>query len=345
MRETSSVILHSIIVHVLDKTAEEPLLTDFQQEITEEIHELIEKHIVRSLKDDDNRIAKFITGPNIVRDSCDQILYHESSFVESSKIIAQHLFRAMKVNANTSSCDLVICSYSVDSQKYVGILKMDYRKSYVHDIEYVDDRFKVSIISHETGLPGMAQRLQKCAFIKRYEANDEYDLVLLDKQQAKGSEQDVAHFFAQDFLNCNILVDSKDKTKMFRSMTEKFVRNELRQDVAHAATARDVLATHLNKEEEINVRQFAEAMSDDNEEMKNNYIEHLNNEGFQVTGFEVNKEWVEKKLKRKAIKTDTGFDIRNERDIFNDPHKFSVQRNGDGTINIVLKNIRNFVEK
>lgn len=160
MRETSSITLHHVIIHVLDKAMDAPLFADYEQEITEEIHDLLEKHIVRSLKDDDNRIAKFISGPNIVRDHCDAMLYDEGKFIESSKKIAQHLFNAMKSNGNISSCDLAVCIYSVDNIKYVALLKLDYRKSYIHNVEYIGDKFKISIIPQEIGLPGAGQRLQ-----------------------------------------------------------------------------------------------------------------------------------------------------------------------------------------
>lgn len=345
MRNTNSIILHNVIIHVLDKTMDQPLFTDYEQEITEEIHELLEKHIVRSLKDDDNRIAKFISGPNVVRDNCDDMLYDNSSFIEGSKKIAQHLFNAMKGHGNVSSCDLVVCIYSVDNIKYAALLKMDYRKSYIHDVEYIEDKFKVSIIPQEISLPGAGQRLQKCAFIKLYEANEEYDLVILDKQQSSDHENEVANFFVKDFLNSNILIDSKDKTKMFKSITEKWVRSQLRQDIEQATKVRDTLSGSLKNEEEINIRGFVEEAMDGKEEIQNDYIDHLNSNGFQLTSFEVNKPWVEKKLKKKSIKTDTGFEIKNDRECFDDNLKFHIKKNGDGTVDIILKSVTFFVEK
>lgn len=345
MRDTNSVILHHVIVHVLDKTMDTPLYTDYEQEITEEIYELLEKHIVRSLKDDENRIAKFISGSNIVRDNCDSMLYGEEGFIEGSKIIASHLFDSMKSNANISSCDLVICIYSVEDIKYVALLKMDYRKSFIHDVEYIGDKFKVSIIPQEAGLPGVGQRLQKCAFIKIYEANEEYDLVVLDKQQSSDAENEIANFFVKDFLNSNVLADNKDKTRTFKDITEKWVRSQLKQDIEQASKVREVLSDNLKKEEEINIRNFVEKAMDGNEDIQKDYIDHLNTEGFQITNFEVDRPWVDKKLKKKSIKTDTGFDIRNDRDCFEDNLKYRVKTNGDGTVDIIIKNVRHFVEK
>ena len=206
MRETNSIILHKVIIHVLDKSMDKPLLADYEQEITEEIHELLEKHIVRSLKDDDNRIAKFISGPNTVRDHCDSMLYYPENFIDSSKKIADHLFNAMKRHGNTSSCDLVICIYSVENVKYIALLKMDYRKSYAHNVEVIDTMFKISIKTNDIGLPQKGQKLQKCAFIKLYEANEDYDLIILDKQHSSDEEDEVANFFGKEFLNSNIFV-------------------------------------------------------------------------------------------------------------------------------------------
>lgn len=345
MRETNSIILNKVIIHVLDKNLDKPLLADFDQEITEEIHELIEKHIVRSLKDDDNRIAKFKLEKNKVRDCCSNMICDNSIFVEESKKIADHLFSIMKTRGNTSSCDLAVCLYTVDNVRYVALLKMDYRKSYTHDIEMVDEKFKILIKPNEIGLPKTGQKLQKCAFIKAYEVNNEFDLIVLDKQNKLDNNQEIAQFFVEDFLNCNLILDSKDKTKMFRNITEKWVRTQLRQDVEQATKVREVLSDSLKHEEEINIRNFVEEAMDGNDEMQRDFIDNLNNNGFEITNFEVDKPWIEKKLKKKSIKTDTGFEIKGDRDSFGHNLKFKIKRNDDGTIDIVVKNVMNYIEK
>lgn len=344
MREVNSIILHKVIVHVLNRAMDAPLFTDYEQEITEEIHDLLEKHIVRSLKDDDNRVAKFISGPNIIRDNCDAMLYDESLFIESSKKIAKHLFNSMKSHGNTSSCDLVICIYSVDNVKYAALLKMDYKKSYIHEIEHIGDKIKTSIITQEIGLPGVGQRLQKCAFIKLYEANEDYDLVILDKQHSSDHDYEVANFFVKDFLNSNLMIDNKDKTKMFRNIAEKWTRNQLRQDIVQASKLREVLSYNLKSEDEINIDSFIDEAIED-PERKTDFIQHLNNQGFDVENFEIDKTWVDKKLKKKTIRTDNGFEIKGERDCFDDNQKYHIKDNKDGTVDIIIKNVSNFLEK
>lgn len=343
MRECNSIILHKVIVHVLDKSMDIPLFADYEQEITEEIHVLLEKHIIRSLRSDENRVGSFISGPNIVRDNCDSMLYDESEFIDSSKKIALHLFNSMKAHGNISSCDLVICIYSVDNIKYIAVLKMNYRKSYIHKITIVDEKTKVTIVPQDIGLPGEGQHLQKCAFIRLHESDNEYDFVLLDKQHSD-DESEVAQFFLSGFLNGNLIIDNKVKTKSFRNFTEKWVRNQLRQDINSATKARDVLMDHLKKEDKLSIKNFAEEAFE-NDSLKENFIDSFDQNGFEATEFDIDKEWVDKKLKKKSIKTDTGFEIKNDNEYFDDFLKYSLKDNGDGTVDIIIKNVRNYVEK
>lgn len=60
---------------------------------------------------------------------------------------------------------------------------------------------------------------------------------------------------------------------------------------------------------------------------------------------ELDKVWVEKKLRRIRLNIDKEIDLYISDEVYNDNSKFEVIRNGDGSINIVLKNIRNYIEK
>ncbi len=50
-------------------------------------------------------------------------------------------------------------------------------------------------------------------------------------------------------------------------------------------------------------------------------------------------------MKTRAIKTDTGFTIRADFDHYDDQLRFEVRKNGDGTVDYVIKNVRNITER
>ncbi len=57
---------------------------------------------------------------------------------------------------------------------------------------------------------------------------------------------------------------------------------------------------------------------------KKNLIQSLEEE------FNIDKKWIEKNLKKRNIKTDSGFDIKGNLEDFEDPMKYSVKQNPDG---------------
>ncbi len=336
--------IHKFIIHVLDQNSPAPILNDFEGEIHEEVHEFFEKHINRALKDDDMKKAKFNEERNIIKECCEEIIYDETTFVENSKEIALDLFKSMKSSHNISSCDLAICLYSIEENKFVGILKLDYKKSYTHSIEFIDEKFKIQIIPNEVGLPTSSQRIKKCAFIGLSGANDDYHLEVLDKQLNKDPDKEGGNFFVSNFLNCDIIMDNKDKTKIFKNSTEKWVKNSLYDDIETATIMRENLVQTLKEKEEVDLNEFINEVIEE-ENLKESFIEHISREGIEEDNFKIDKNWVEKKLKKKSIKTDTGFEVKAGLEDFEDYLRYQTKKNHDGTIDIILKNVKFYEER
>jgi hypothetical protein len=346
MRNIDSVLVKKAIIHVLDRNADTPILTDFEQEIDEDIHEFLEKHIVKSLTDEENKKAKFKDGMTVVKNACQTIFQDESKFIEASHIIAQHMFKAMKNNNQISSADLVVCLYSSQEENYIGILKMDYKKSFIHNVEFIDDQLRISILPQAIGLPGLGQKLQKCAFIKPFDEGDDFDLILLDKQSyGKDDDSEIAFFFANNFLCCDILMDSRDKTRTFKNLTEKWTRKNLKENFDKAQEVREEMITTLKNSAEIDIEKFTQNVFGNDMDMQQNFVQQFHKEGIPIDSFDIDKNWVEKKMKKRVMKTDTGMEIRAEYDDFEDRMKFEMKRNGDGTVDLVIKNVRSFQER
>ena len=82
----------------------------------------------------------------------------------------------------------------------------------------------------------------------------------------------------------------------------------------------------------------------DDEALKESFRELIQERGIE-SNFNIDKKWVEKKLKKRSIKTDSGFDIKGNLEDFEDPMKYSVRQNQDGTVDLVIKNVSFFEEK
>ena len=59
----------------------------------------------------------------------------------------------------------------------------------------------------------------------------------------------------------------------------------------------------------------------------------------------VDERFVNKKLKRIRLNIDKEIDLYINAEAYKDKSKFDIQRNGDGSINMIIKNVINYIEK
>lgn len=334
------------VIHVLDRDADEPLLNEFELEAYDDIYSFLEKHIVRAALDEDARKARFREGRNIIKEVCFRMVNDDGYFLEGSKEIARQLFKAMKTNSSISSTDLIISVYENGSEENVAILKMDYSVSFIHDIETVDEKFKITIRKQEISLPGTNQKIQKCAFVRGIFDPAEYDLLVLDNQMSgKKNDEPVAQFFLETFLGADLLIDSKVCTKIFKKETENWIREKSKEGESFVEGVRDHIHNVIREEDEIDINTFSEKVFEDKHYLKEDYIQNMKEKGLVNEKFEVDKEWVEKKLNKIRLKTETGIEVTVNYEDFNDKDKFEIIKNPDGTRNIMIKNIMSIIEK
>ncbi|WAW14328.1 nucleoid-associated protein [Peptostreptococcus equinus] len=335
-------IINKFILHVLDKNSDIAVLNGVENSISPETDAFYQKVIRRILRDDDLRKASFENyEENEVRKLCDNIIYDESLFITSSQGIASLMFDSIKINAELDSCDLAIVLFTHKDQKCVAIIKLDYKKLYTHEIGYDEENnmVMVKMVTNDIGIQD-SQKIIHAGIIGVSGVNDEWHLQVLDKVAEKeGSDSS----FVSEFLNAKKVKDEKYMTKSFRNTTDNWITNAFADDIKSAEGLRSFLNYTLKEENDIDIDKFIEESKLDDH--KKESFKELMEEKDLNGEFVVDKTWVEKKLKRRAIKTNTGFDIKGLLEDFEDPSKYSIKQNEDGSVNITIKNIEFYEEK
>lgn len=342
MRNIKQIELIKAVIHVLDSNMEEPILNDYELEINEDIHEFLIKHITRSSSDEEAKCAIFEEGRNLVKEISMDIISSPEKFLDCSKELTLHFFKSIKANPNIPSGDLIICLFNCEYGITLGIMKLDYNKTYIHNIDYIDDKMVINIIPQMIGLPDTGQKLQKCAFIN---FNGDYQLLVLDRQVKKDNDTGIAAYFLNNVLNCSIVSDAREKTKNIIKTTEKWIRDNFNDDADKAERARSIVSRAIKSDDVVNVENIAHRAFQNDEELKENYIHTLKESGIDEKEVAVDREWLEKKLKRKRLKIDKDMELYINSDAYEDDSRFQIKRNGDGTIDIILRHVRNYIEK
>lgn len=344
MEYINDVTINEAVIHILDNNADSPILNDELLVLNEEVYGFLLKHIQKIFKDDELKYAVFKENRSIVKDLSQEYLNGQDNLLNVSRELANQMFNLMKSNGNIPSCDLIIVSVSTEFGPMIGILKMDYIKNYMHKVEIKDGKMDIDIVTQFTGLPSSSQKIQKASFIKILNSENEVDLMVLDKQKkTKDKEEYGTNYFIKNYLGCELIDNERDMTKNFLNAAEKWTRNNLSENADKAEKIRTAIKSKVKNDDSIDLDNISEELFKD-EGLKENFKSYVKESGVQDK-INLDKEWIDKKLKKVRLKIDNEIDLYIDEETYNDKGKFEIQRNGDGTINMVIKFVKNYIEK
>lgn len=343
LRRAEQFEIEKAIIHVLDKNGDTPVLNHMELPLSQQVLEFVGGHITKFVADEDNIKGKLFNERGVIYNGVIESLEDENGFVNASHKIADYFFRVIKQYPAVPSCDLLIAQISFEGIPALGVLKLDYQKSVEHEIGFEGEGFQIGLNFQETALPSAKQKVSCGAVIKM--PNQDLDDLIAIERIVKGEDGEPVEFFIKEILQANRVVDHLDKTKMLHKQMENWVRKNVKNEMDKAIGIREDLQELYTHQVEIKVQDVANDLIDDHEQ-REKFIENLEIAGFDTEEpFELDKPFLEKKLKSKAIKTDTGFMIRGVTDLYQDPSKFEIKYNGDGTVNYIIKNVRNISQR
>lgn len=339
LRNIEEVSIERVIAHVLDKNSDEPLLASNEIELEPAVTSFVTNHILKVLSNAKNRKVKLFNPSGVVyRSVCNLLEMPFNDFEDDSKKIAEWLFKCIQEHPIIPSGDMLFVQFSTAGERCFAILQMEYKGDFVHDIQYQEGGFNVELVTQETTLD-----LCKAAIFKSVGA-EYYDAVILD-DPIKAEDGSILEYFQKTFIQASFVVDHTDKTKIVRDQMEKWIRNNMKDDLRNAIDARADIESVFINQGELNLMQLTEEIIDDPDK-REKFIENMERKGVDTDeSFLIDKKWVAKKFKTKTIKTDTGMTIKGPFENFHDNAKIEIEYNGDGTVNYIIKGVRNISER
>lgn len=334
----NNIVVHNTIIHYLNKESEKLILTDYENTSNVDLIKDFKKIFKSVSKNEYTRKGVFEDyGNNEIRKYAEEMIYDETSFVENSKKIAEVLYKSMQMHDSIESGCLLIGLFSVNDELQVGIFKVNFKKSYSKEIKQTDEnKFKMNMVKKDDLLPENLSTTQS-AIIYASGVNDEHHLLVLDK---KPEREQMDSDFIQKFLKVSKVQDGTFKTRTIKETMDNFIINSFADDVKAGEDVRAVFSYMLKNDDVITPREMVENLIDD-DYRKEVLLEVLESKIDDLDApFEVDKDWAEKKLKNRKIKTDTGVSISLKAEDFEDNMKCRLVKNDDGTVDIVIKNAK-----
>lgn len=343
MEYINDININEAIIHIIDSNADEPILNEYSLEMDEDIHKFLYKHIEKCFKDEELKFGRFNPERNIVKELVQDYLNGiDTDLISISKELAKQLFIIMKCNEDIPAGDLLIVSLTTDQGPMIGILKLDYVKNFTHEVQFIDQKIGIGIVPQNAGLP--AGRIQKAAFIKPIREEDRYNLMILDKQRSSKEGDYGSNYFIGMFLGATAIVNERDMTRTFMKAAETWTRKNITDDADKAEEIRTTVKNNLRELDSINIETLSDELFKEQPEVKDNFTAYIKEQGLN-NEVAVDKRFVEKKLKRVRLNIDKQIDLYINEETYHDSDKFEIQRNGDGSINLIVKNVINYIEK
>lgn len=327
------ITINKAIVHILKPADNYHKLSDYEIERNEKLDNLIIKHINTSIKHDTRRFSKFNQGINKVKESCIKMLNDDEEFTSESKKISRELFNAM-TGTNASPANFLIAQYSQENKKAIALLKLDFNDNfYTEEVEH-DGKVKIVVKLKDAGFHEK-QKLQKCAFIYDDILLDENSkIVILDKQ----AKNDVTNYFGNDFLNSSLVIDDRVNTTNMIDEVINFINRKFEDNPKAQLEKTYSLTSYFKENDTFEIEPMLNYVFS-SEEIRNEFKEEIKNKEIDYS-FNIDSKRVEKKFKTRHITTSNGIVLKANASLFNSDNIDILEKNEDGFVDIIIKNVK-----
>ena len=324
--------IRKMILHILDSTTGEPVLSDDVLEAGAELQDFIRDHIAKIFAGDDSKKCEFHKQESEIYGLLND--YDDENFIPISKDIASYLYGIMNANIDIPSADLFVVRFTSDSLEYLAILKMNYKAMYTHRSIPENNFVRNEIFRYKELLPAESQKLAEACVIR---LNDLAIWLVEKKAEINGKKEE---YFSELFLKCKTRLSDKKKLKLVEKAIES-VNTEAYDELDRYEPnmkAKAIIHEELDKNGGFVVEDIGDLVFKDREDLRTAYQERV--EKYDLVKEEIlpQSERTTKRFERQSLVTDTGIEIKIPMDQYENGNVEFITNN-DGSMSLMIKNI------
>lgn len=329
------------VLNIVENDGAKQIYTSEKLNITDDlIYNFILKHTEKTLKSDKLKYANWKNEQEEgIKHFCNQFFNKKMTVIELGEKITEKLKGIMNQNNLIPSGDLIVESLISENGPVIGILKVDYIENVKHTVDENADKLAIKLISEKSLT---SNKIKKAAFILKNNKTMNCDLLVLDERGKAKAEDYRVDFFENDFLDCEMFKNDRDKTKEFVGVAEKFLKNKDMNPLELVKT-RDKLIQTLKEENIVNTEDIADELFSDKDTREE--FNEIVKKKLDDTEINLDKDWLDNKYKKMKLKLDNEIEINIPEELYLDKNKFSIIQNGDNTVSVTLKFIKEITSK
>lgn len=332
------VIVEQAILHILDFTGGEAVLSGKALDLSENVREFIVKHVEKTVGSQDAKTGTFYENSEFAGE-LSKYLSDEMDFVAFSQRIAQQMFTALNRCEGIACGDFFVCQLRVADEPKLALLKCTSNQGYIHQVNVSENGGIEIEVMNSTGLlPSLSQRIEEFAYINV----DTREV----KFKAKKYVMDGSSVFVlpELILECVQAPSPRETLKEINKVVQKVAEAYCQDQVETAAAMKSYIAENLPEDGELDPQKVGEAVFSEHPSMQADYKQEMENAGFNEP-VRVDTEATLKKMRKHKLSTDTGIELVIPTEFFENTEFVEFYRDEDGFMSITLKNIQNIINK
>ncbi len=330
----TNIIIHKAIAHVLDMSITSPIISELPLEIDDDTFEYIVKQITKIAFLPSSK--KYTLSNN--SESCQLLMsFNNSNFEAITQTLTKNIFEAMKNCTNANSSDLLYCLYETEGVKKLCMLKLDYKDSFIHKIDEIDEKRLVRILKYKSTLPNISQKPEE-SFIYEIDNN-----TLFINEKRYEIEEEKAAIFSNFIFNLPFTLSPKDTYDTIEKVSKRMVKEYFDNDIEKKINIKKEIADSFNSKGTVDLNKITDTVFESDSIVKERYNEELKSSGIKEDTVKLDYKLDKKINKKQRIKTEEGIEILIPVEYLDDTDKISFNTNEDGTVNIIMKSLNNVV--
>lgn len=333
------ILIRRAVVHILDGELGYPVFSEQELDLTPDINDFLRVHLYKVLAGDDLKKCYFSEEePSEVYTMLQS--FQEDNLVSESKKLTERLYAIMNANIAIPSADLVVLTFQVHGKRYLALLKMNYKESFVHMTQSGETGNVNRIIRYQATLPMTGSKLAEAVVIDL----QEYSVQIVEKKyEVNGSK---VNYLSELFLQCQASMSSKSRLAIVTKAVDQVNRKYFEEEPVKQMEAKSIIKQELEENQgAIRVEAISEKIYGDTPEIKEEFDAKLEKYHMEKAEVHPQSEQTTRKFEKQYLKTDTGIEINIPMEQYQDINQVEFITNEDGTISVLIKNINKILTR
>ncbi|NLJ59278.1 MAG: nucleoid-associated protein, partial [Tissierellia bacterium] len=252
-----SVSIQKAILHILDTSLGMPVLSENLMSFNDSMREYTEKHILKCFNDADLKKTKFINEEGFFLKSVKEY-GATANFIKFTFEVTEFFYRLLADNPDIKPCDLLFAQANVFNKDYMVILKLNYKKGYIHYTKQ-EEGVKNIIIEQPCSLPSASQKIEEFIFID----TNTFEVFVKEKKCQVYNE--ACYYISRHILECKEEKPDKEKVKIITETADKIIKEYYDDDMLMKSKVKNIIRENVEDSLNIDLEKISEEVFNDSE--------------------------------------------------------------------------------